>query len=758
MLCSANCMTKLIKKNHVFEKDFLRFSIQSRLLQELGERLVSSPDVAISELIKNAYDADSPTCEIKYQANEFLIVRDQGHGMTLEEFKNRWMSIATGQKTIDLLSPRFRRILTGAKGVGRFAVRILGSYLTLTTVAFDRKLNCRTKIVANFDWESLDKSEDILDLKIPYSYEYPTEDTLGTELAVTDLSSVLSPDVFDNVRSDVLKIASPLSALRPNDPLFLTSHSDKLESAEQDPGFEITIDGEEDGDEGPAEVVLKNFVGRARVKWKDRKVTIEISFNGRDTIRKTFSVNTCIGTPVYADIRYFPRRKGVFRDIGVDGRHAWGWIRENHGVGIYDKGFRVRPYGMGQDDWLMLDRDVAHSERDWRSPFSKKFLAMPDPVRVSVTLNPMVNLATNFQLVGAVFVNTSAPDGGDNSDVLVPSMDRQGFVQNTAFSLLTDVVRFAVEYLSDIDKKYQLEEIEKNREEEHRKIKKDLRIAIKQIETSSTLSSADKHRVVQQYKTFAKEIDDIDEYHRRVHESLDMMGFLGVLAGFMTHEHESTLWELEEVTKLLDKLSKTDVRFKKAGKRIRENIERINEHVEYTRLFVKGINTPVKNNLRAKPRIRHAIRPLHRYAEERDYQIDIDVNQNVLMPAVPLAMYEGIVMNLFSNALKALLAKQDKNDPMIRIGAWSDRSRHYLMVCDNGVGVPPESEKYLWDPLFTTTSSDKNPLGSGMGLGLPLIKKVLESISGKIELITPISNFSTCFRATFPRKTRYGEN
>ncbi len=43
-------------------------------------------------------------------------------------------------------------------------------------------------------------------------------------------------------------------------------------------------------------------------------------------------------------------------------------------------------------------------------------------------------------------------------------------------------------------------------------------------------------------------------------------------------------------------------------------------------------------------------------------------------------------------------------DPNIVIRAWNERGAHYVEVSDNGVGIPPELKKRIWDPLYTTTS------------------------------------------------------
>jgi signal transduction histidine kinase len=96
----------------------------------------------------------------------------------------------------------------------------------------------------------------------------------------------------------------------------------------------------------------------------------------------------------------------------------------------------------------------------------------------------------------------------------------------------------------------------------------------------------------------------------------------------------------------------------------------------------------------------------------------------------------------------------DVHDPRVVIKAWNDPKRHVLEVADNGIGIPPRLQKRIWDPLFTTTSAQEyNPLGSGMGLGLTLVKRVVTDVKGSIALAEdPPPGFRTCFRVIFPRK------
>src|SRR5580765_4734860 len=109
-------------------RDTIPFEVEARLLQELGERLVASPDVALLELIKNSNDADAPECRVSLVARfgrANLEIADNGAGMTEKDFRTRWMRIAADSKR-ERQTKRFGRSVTGQKGIGRFAIRYLG--------------------------------------------------------------------------------------------------------------------------------------------------------------------------------------------------------------------------------------------------------------------------------------------------------------------------------------------------------------------------------------------------------------------------------------------------------------------------------------------------------------------------------------------------------------------------------------------------------------------------------------------------------
>ena len=122
------------------------------------------------------------------------------------------------------------------------------------------------------------------------------------------------------------------------------------------------------------------------------------------------------------------------------------------------------------------------------------------------------------------------------------------------------------------------------------------------------------------------------------------------------------------------------------------------------------------------------------FSAKRRIDVDIEIDAKVKAPAVPKALYNGIAMNLFTNALKAAVGGETASrSPRVVIKAWNEGKHHMIEVADTGIGIPPSIQKRIWDPLFTTTSSsDFNPFGLGNGAGLTLVKQLMSEVKGTI--------------------------
>src|ERR1700739_3242388 len=105
------------------EEQKLRFRPRARIIRTIGDQLISGPEAAVIELVKNAYDADASFVSIKFKpplevGKGRIIVVDDGIGMTLSDIEHKWMEPATASKSTARLSPIRGRKVMGSKGIG----------------------------------------------------------------------------------------------------------------------------------------------------------------------------------------------------------------------------------------------------------------------------------------------------------------------------------------------------------------------------------------------------------------------------------------------------------------------------------------------------------------------------------------------------------------------------------------------------------------------------------------------------------------
>jgi signal transduction histidine kinase len=427
-------------------------------------------------------------------------------------------------------------------------------------------------------------------------------------------------------------------------------------------------------------------------------------------------------------------------------------VRENSGVAVVDHGFRTVPYGYEFDDWLHLDHDKAHSVRDWRSKIALEQFPIPAPLRNRPASNPALNLPYNYQLVGAVFVESRPPSSTKATADLIPSMDREGFLQNRGFEELVEFVRAGVEFLALQDKReLDRREAQQAREAAER-AREDVRKAIEYVQRSPTLTRADKARFARAYAQLAEQLEEVEEYHARARQNMMTMSLLGVVAGFMTHETRSLAFEMQSAARIVTSLAKKHPALRNVATRLERRLATFKEQLQYAQMFIRGVRTRQSVAMSAAGQIRYILDRFDSFAKDHGIETAWEAPADVRTPAMSPPVYSGVLLNLFTNALKAVLSTtRTIRDPKIAIRAWNEKGHHYLEVSDNGVGIPTALQERIWEPLFTTTSDTGNPLGSGMGLGLPLIKQVIEEAGGRIELAkSPPPGFNTCFRVVFP--------
>lgn len=107
----------------------------------LGRQQIADASTAISELFKNAHDAYADHVEVDFfRSDSLLVIRDDGIGMTLDEFESNWLVLGTDSKIAfpqgtQLNRPlnKPERAIMGEKGIGRLAIAFLGPQVLVLT-------------------------------------------------------------------------------------------------------------------------------------------------------------------------------------------------------------------------------------------------------------------------------------------------------------------------------------------------------------------------------------------------------------------------------------------------------------------------------------------------------------------------------------------------------------------------------------------------------------------------------------------------
>jgi two-component system, NtrC family, sensor histidine kinase HydH len=155
---------------------------------------------------------------------------------------------------------------------------------------------------------------------------------------------------------------------------------------------------------------------------------------------------------------------------------------------------------------------------------------------------------------------------------------------------------------------------------------------------------------------------------------------------------------------------------------------------------VRSVDLTVKELLTFARPVELRVAPLHLTAvldkvqtfvakkfESRGLTLCLELEPDLPRVLLDEGQAQRIFLNLFLNAFTAA-----PECGWVQVRAWREPGRPYVLaaVADNGPGVPAEAAAQIFDPFFTTRAD-------GTGLGLFLIKHLLEEMQGGIELRNP---------------------
>lgn len=101
-----------------------------------------------------------------------------------------------------------------------------------------------------------------------------------------------------------------------------------------------------------------------------------------------------------------------------------------------------------------------------------------------------------------------------------------------------------------------------------------------------------------------------------------------------------------------------------------------------------------------------------------------------------------VVTNLVKNSIQAM--PLDNENPKINVKVFTEDKNIKITVEDNGMGISEETESRIFEPKFTTKTS-------GMGLGLAMVKNIVETYNGTITFTSALGK-GTVFSVIFPKQ------
>lgn len=733
-----NNIDKILMLSHKlasFEENKVRFSVDSGLIDRLGKELVARHETAVSELIKNAYDADASLALLNFinvdKEGGTLIVDDDGTGMTKDQLINGFMRISSTTKIHEPTSPIYGRNRAGKKGIGRFSTQRLGNKLTIITQTKESKR--ALKIIV--DWSRYLMDDDLYIISNDIE-EIQKEKEQGTKLIIENLREWWSEAMIKRVYRYALDIIQP----------FPLSKKGKIINEKIiDPGFEIKClkDDTEVADQQSmfyqhalAEIegsVDKNghpywMISNSKVDAETKK-PIQLDLSDKDVYLHLSGIRFKAYYFIYKSDLIPKQVSGYINETA----------REHGGIRLYRNGFRVLPYAEPQDDWLGLD---ASTRRRSVLPVHGNinffgFVEIGESNDEFIELSSREGLFKNdayFELIDFVYkcivaaINRVAEARGRKQ-----STGQKGWESKYSKSPKESILDTAddLEKIADaLDK-----ETEKNSEEKDKK---------------DTKSDEDKQKEKEKAEEFRKKAQQLRDAVQSIDElnMIRVLAGLGLVIGEFTHEIMNYLGVFNIDTKhILEHLDKASEEYERAL-RLRRTFKSFNVYASY---FDETISQNVNQEL--KPiEIRDVIKPFIRTIRPDRERNNIDIKQEIngydlFTCKMHTSEWASILFNLYSNSKKAI-KRSKKDNGEILIKAEKENDSIVVEFIDNGDGIPLENRERIFNAFFTTSSPKGHKASSsdeltGTGLGLKIVRDIIESYNGEISIENAPKDYTT---------------
>ena len=716
------------------------FEPTGRLIMSIGKDLIKDLPAALVELVKNSYDADASYVEITYIKNEDglnIIVEDDGHGMSQETVLNAWMVPSTDYKLKKKNSPK-GRVYQGRKGIGRYAVSLLGNKLKLITTRDGMETT------ACFDWDEFNSEKKLSDIPIFITTSETTNNS-GTKLIITNEFGNNLADEINEI--DAQKVEKELSKLLSNikDFKIIVSYkkfysddkknicNKEISQLEFNEAWHYKLSGEIHADFN-YELKYSNFYTKEEKEFKGSFI-------------KELPKNSVPCGGISIDYRVYDKDPSGIEVImnfingnqntNLSKTEIRNMLIDKSGISIFRNDFRIRPYGDKGFDWLNLD--------------SKR------------VQNPSMAIGSE-QINGKISIESEEISG------LKEKSARDGLYENSNFYTLQRIADLSLSLLEKERFKYRQKATKKKPEaidklfdfsHINQKMEKAVEKAYKNLMKSP--EKTDEHITILNQE-LTKEIKNLEKEKEteflEVKETIAIYQkhtTLGNVISVVLHEGRKPLsWytnRIPTIKEYLDNLYRCEELGTSSYNNLSNQMKKLSDEAMRMSNFFKRLD-PLSSNKRGKckktsvqKQINGVIELFGEIAKDKDIEIQYNSVEELYTNIIEEDLYMALT-NIVENAMfwVEFSSEQLKS---IEIMSYGDDDKIYIEILDNGPGISKEDLED--DILFTPGYSGKKRVteDNGTGLGLAITGEAIQRNNGKLEVIESIKG--ACFRITLLR-------
>jgi len=249
-------------------------------------------------------------------------------------------------------------------------------------------------------------------------------------------------------------------------------------------------------------------------------------------------------------------------------------------------------------------------------------------------------------------------------------------------------------------------------------------------------------------KAFAKHLAlalDLSELRREYLQQGRLAAVGAVVAG-LSHCLKNTLNGLRGGVYVVDRAmeSNNPDRLEQGWKVLTSSVQQI-ERLSLDMLYFSRAHQPKLTLIDPNRILKEIVALLTRSSADQGVEVRADLDVDIGKVHLDRLSIYRVVLNLATNAVDACVESPDGGD-LVVIRSRSTDDEVLISVEDNGVGMSEITRKRMYEQFFSTK------LGRGTGLGLPVVKKILEEQGGALEVESTLGRGST-FTIRLPRIT-----